>query len=468
MFETQKIDIFFSGEKNLLDDEEKIFMSRRAKIVRFLKLFLPCLTALLLGLGFVLFDFESNNDTSLSLAEEEKIYFEKFHMKNTVFEITEKDNQLSTLKADEVEEITPGKKLYNLVNPDAKTLDKGKVITLVAKSGKYDQNQQILDLKQNVVANYDKQMKMTTNSATYNFATEYGFGNEKIVGNGEKGYFEADKFTVDKTKEIITLIGNVFMKNSDMNLTTPEKATMYMSENKFIAPKATVKKGSDTLKGDMVTAFFKDTKNFEIEKAFSDGHTEIYSDGKKAFADRGEYEAQTGLVKLFNNVKIIDASGYTATADKGVYNSNKKLFTLTSNVKVKDKGGYTATAKNGVYDLNKKTFTLTDNVRIDRGTNVITAPKAVYFQAKDEFRFYDDVKVTQEGNTATAKSGVYYIKKNIAELENNVVITKDGNVVRGDKAISDFNTSKSRLIAKNGGRISGKLIESTLKDKEGK
>ncbi len=78
------------------------------------------------------------------------------------------------------------------------------------------------------------------------------------------------------------------------------------------------------------------------------------------------------------------------------------------------------------------------------------------------------VKVTQDGNTATALSGVYFIKKNIAELEHNVVITKDGNVVRGDKAISDFNTSKSRLVAKKGGRISGKLIESTLKDKKDK
>ena len=63
---------------------------------------------------------------------------------------------------------------------------------------------------------------------------------------------------------------------------------------------------------------------------------------------------------------------------------------------------------------------------------------------------------------------VYFVKKNVAELEGNVVITKNGNMVKGDKAISDFTTSKSRLIAKNGGRISGKLIESTLKEKKDK
>ncbi|MBO5441420.1 MAG: hypothetical protein J6A09_02500 [Alphaproteobacteria bacterium] len=85
MFETQKIDSFFSGEKNLLDEEEKIYISRRMKVVRFFKLFLPCLTALLLGMGIVLFDFDATSDSPLPLAEDEKLYFEKFRMKNTVF-----------------------------------------------------------------------------------------------------------------------------------------------------------------------------------------------------------------------------------------------------------------------------------------------------------------------------------------------------------------------------------------------
>ena len=496
MFETQKIDSFFSGEKNLLDEEEKIFISRRTRVVRFFKLFLPCLTALLLGVGVVLFDFETTNDTALTLADDEKIYFEKFRMKNTVFEITEKDNQFSTLKADIVEEIEPGKKMYNLVNPYAKTLDKGREITLIAKSGKYNQDQQALDLKTNVISNYNHQMEMKTNSVSYNFATEYGYGNERITGNGEKGYFEADKFTFSKPKGIITLINNVYMKSGDMTLRTPDKTVMYMNENKFITSNATVTKGQDALKGDVITAFFEDTKHFQINRAFSKGHTEILSEGKKAFADRGEYDAKTGIVKLFDNVKIVDDSGYTATADIGIYDSNKKMFTLHNNVMVRDDSGYTATSdtgiydsnkkmftlqhnvmvrddrgytavsQNGIYNLNEKTFTLLDNVRIDRGSNIITAPKAVYFQEKDELRFYGGVKVTQDGSTATALNGVYFIKKNLAELEKNVVITKERNVVRGDKAISDFNTSKSRLISQKGGRISGKLIESTLKSKK--
>ena len=133
MFETHKIDSFFSEEDSPLDAQETMFMSKRMKIVRFFRLFLPCLTALLLGLGIVLFDFETNSDTTVSIADDDKVYFEKFRMKNTVFEVTEKDNQLSTLKADVVEEVTPGKKLYDLVNPKAYTIDNNKKITKSVK-----------------------------------------------------------------------------------------------------------------------------------------------------------------------------------------------------------------------------------------------------------------------------------------------------------------------------------------------
>ena len=140
MFETKKIDTFFTGDKNLLEEEEKIYISRRTKVVRFFKLFMPCLTALLLGLGVILFDFETDEENPLNLADEERVYFEKFRMKNTVFELTEKDNKFSVIKASEVEEKESGSKIYDLTHPDAQTIDKGKIITLNAQRGVYNQN----------------------------------------------------------------------------------------------------------------------------------------------------------------------------------------------------------------------------------------------------------------------------------------------------------------------------------------
>ena len=464
MFETQKIDTFFSGEHNLLDEEESNYTSRRTKVVRFLKLFLPSLTALLLGLGVVLFDFEANNDSSVPLADEEKIYFEKFRMKNTVFEITEKDNQFTSLKAKTVEEIQPNSKIYDLVEPFAQTFDKGKVLSLQAQQGSYNQNNKTLNLNNKVTAFYDQSIKVETSSASYNFSDETGFGNEKIVGHGEKEYFEADKFTFDKKNGVISLLGHVYLKNDGLELRSPDSATLFSNENKLSSVNAYILKDKkDSLKGDKIVAFFKDMKKFEIVRAECIGHTELQSGKKQAFGDRGEYDASTGKAVLYGNVKIIDEAGYTATGDEGHYDVNNKTFTLKKNVTIKNKNGYTATALIGEYDLDKKTFTLKDNVRIEKGKNVITAPRAVYFQNKEEFRFYQDVTVTQEDSSAKAGSGVYYVKKNIAELEGHVVIVKNGNEVRGDKAISDFTTSQSRIIAKSGRRIFGKLIESTLK-----
>lgn len=463
MFDIKKIDSFFSGEKNLLEEEEKIFISRRTKIVRFFKLFLPCMTALLLGLGIVLFDYESTPDSTLSLAEEDKIYFEKFRMKNTVFEITEKDNQYSVLKAQVVEETEPNTKIYDLTSPKAETLDKGKIVTASAQKGVYNQTTQKLDLIGDINVDYNHILKITTASATYNFLEETGYGHEQIIGKGDGRYFKADEFAFDKNQGILTLIHHVFLQNNDLELRTPDKAVLYINENKFISTNALVQKGKDTLKADKLTVYFKDTKNFEISKAYADGNTEIQSGGKKAYADHGEYIASLDQIKLVKNVRIVDASGYTASGDEGLWDNNKKCFTLKDNVLITDKSGYKATAKQGVYDLTKKTLTLKDNIRIVKGDSIITAPKAVYFQNKDEFRFYDHIHISQADGTAEAESGVYYVKKNFAELEHDVIITKKGNQVRGDKAISDFKTSKSRLIADKGKRVFGKLFESSFK-----
>jgi LPS export ABC transporter protein LptC/lipopolysaccharide transport protein LptA len=444
----------------------------------------------------VLFDFDSTVETPFSLTEDEKLYFEKFRMKNTVFEMTDKVNKLSTIKAKIVEEVEAGKKIYDLTAPEAKTFDNEKLLTLVAKRGRFNQSAQVLELSKNVVANYDKQMEITSNSATYNFDTERGFGNEKVVGHGEKGDFEADRFTFDKKKGEIVLLRNVYMKSGDTALRSPDKAMLFSAENKFISTNATLIQNKYTLKGDTLTIYFKDTKRFEIDKIYSTGHTNIISDAKNVWADKGEYDKKTGIIKLFNNVKITDAKGgiiytqrgeynenkgviklfedvkitdpkgYTILARKGEYNENAGIMKLFGDVKITDKSGYDATAQKGEYNTAKGTFTLEENVQIKKGTSLIKAPKAIYFQNAGEFRFYGRVFVSQEEGTATADTGVYFIKKNIAELEHNVILEKNGNIVRGDKAIADLNTSKSRLLAKPGGRVSGRLFESTFKKKK--
>ena len=406
MFDTRKIDSFFSGEKNLFDEEEKSFISRRTKVVRFLELFLPCLTAMLFAIGVALFDFDNSTNSNFSIDKEKKVYFEKFRMKNIVFEVTEKDNQISTIKADTVEETIAGSKIYNLTNPDAQSTNNKTNITIVSKVGIYNQNTHVLNLSDDIVANYNNEMTIKTDNISYNFKSMEGFGNSKISGIGTKGSFSANRFSFNKNHNTITLINNVFLSSNDIEVSTPKDATLYANDNKFIAEDAIVKKGNETLKGNVLTVFFKNAKSFDIDSAYCKGNAEIYSGGEKAYADNIEYLPNSSIIKLNGNVRIV------------------------------------------------------------KGTNIATSDRAIYFQNKEEFHLYNNVKIQQSGATAIADKGVYFIKKNVAELEKNVVISKDGNMVKGDKAISDFNTSKSRLIAINGGRISGKLTQSKPDKKE--
>ncbi|MBR5598809.1 MAG: LPS export ABC transporter periplasmic protein LptC [Alphaproteobacteria bacterium] len=462
MFETHKIDIFFSGDKNLFDKDEEIFICNRTKVVRFFKLFLPCLTVMLLGIGVVLFSFETTQ-SNLSVAKEEKIYFEKFKIKNTLFEITEKDNRLSILRASVVEEKEVGTKTYDLENPYAKIIDsKDKEITLKAKNGSYNKNKEELFLEGDVVSVYDNKMQIDTNSATYNFKTETGFGNEKIIGKGKNESFSSNSFNFDKKNNILTLRGNVNINSNNLSLTTPNKATLFVNDNKLIATKALAKQDKNTLYGDNLTVFFKDTKNFEIQKAISEGNTEIHFGNKTAFADKGEYFADKKVAYLYNNVKIKDSNDYSATAKKGIYDLSKNDFILENEVQIK-KETYNAFTNKAIFHQSIGELHFLGNIKIVNGENNAFTDKAIYYQNKDEFHFFGNVRIRQKETVATANKGIYYVKKNIVELVDNVVITRNGNIVRGDKAISDFNTSKSKLIAQKGRRISGKLIESKLK-----
>ncbi len=461
MFETHKIDTFFSGDKNLFDKDEEVFISRRTKVVRFLKLFLPCLTATLLGVGVALFNFDATQPT-LSVDKDENFYFEKFRMKNTVFEITDEDNQFSVLKASVVEESKPGSKIYDLETPDAKTIDGDKTITLKANKGIYNQNKEEIFLEGDVESVYNEQMIIQTNSANYNFKTEKGSGKEKITGKGENKNFSAIGFSFDKKNNILVLNKDVFLESDDLSLTTPKQAKLFLNKNMFIATDAIAKKGKVSIEGDELKVFFKDTKKFEILKAFSKGNTKISSNKKTATADRGEYFADKNIANLYDNVRVKDDSGYDATAKKGTYDLIKNNFVLDEDVKI-IKEANTAYTDKAIFYHDKKEFHFLGNIKIINGKNIAYTDKAIYYQNKDEFHFFGNVKINQSDTTATAKKGVYFVKKNIVELMDNVVIEKNGNIVRGDKAISDFNTSKSKLIAKKGGRISGKLIESKLK-----
>ena len=117
MFDSHKIDAYFNGEKDLRPAAETM-LTRRAKIMRWIKLALPSLAALLIGLLIVLPGLQTDDDRfELDVTRPKKGELEKLHMENTVFYITDADNQVNNFNADKIDETEPGSKLIKLINP---------------------------------------------------------------------------------------------------------------------------------------------------------------------------------------------------------------------------------------------------------------------------------------------------------------------------------------------------------------
>ena len=104
MFDSKKIDSYFSGEKNLRK-EDNSYLGRRAKIMRWVKLLLPSLAALLTGLLIVIPSLQNNiDDLAQDITRPRKGELEKLHMENTVFYITDADNKVNNFTADNIDE----------------------------------------------------------------------------------------------------------------------------------------------------------------------------------------------------------------------------------------------------------------------------------------------------------------------------------------------------------------------------
>ena len=98
MFDSHKIDAYFNGEKNLRLQTETA-LSRRAKIMRWVKLVLPCLAALLIGLLIIIPHLQNDDSRfDMDITRPKKGELEKLHMEQTVFYITDAENKVNNFR----------------------------------------------------------------------------------------------------------------------------------------------------------------------------------------------------------------------------------------------------------------------------------------------------------------------------------------------------------------------------------
>ena len=304
MFDSHKIDAFFNGDKPF-DNNQTENKPKTSVWLRFVKLGFPCVAAAILGVMVVLPNIKKSVDLRDNITMPRKNEMEKLHMEQTVYTATDNKNRVNTVTADSVDEVAPGSKEMKLQNPRGEIpADKGN-IHIRADVGFFNQNNNILMLKDNVYAEDENGASVHTSQAFYDFEAERGYGNEKVYASGEWGTIEAAGFEYLKKEEVLVLTGNHTITTKDGVLSAEQETRWYQKENKTESVgKARVIQDKNTLYADKIVGYFNGKSKKEIEKIEAFGNVFVKTPKGTAAGDRGVYNPKTEKVNLYGNVRL--------------------------------------------------------------------------------------------------------------------------------------------------------------------
>ena len=211
MVDIKKLDAYFNADSDVQPlSKEKSSISRHTRIVRFAKLILPSLAAVLIGL-LLLFPTIHNDirDFKLDITKPKKGELEKLHIEDTVLYITDKDNKVNNFIAKNIDETEPGSKLVKLNQPEGIIpMDNGEWNTVKAPTGFFDQNTNILRLEENVEIFYSAGMSVQTEEAFFDFNQAKGYGNRPVKAQGIFGSLASDGFEFFTKEDILAFTGH--------------------------------------------------------------------------------------------------------------------------------------------------------------------------------------------------------------------------------------------------------------------
>lgn len=210
MIDSHKIDDYFYGNSPLTEHHDASdSLDNRSRLIRRIKLILPSLAAVLLGLLIFIPHLEQAKDTvRIDITLPKKGELEKLHMENTDFYVTDRSNKVNNFTADNIDETAPGSKLIKLTNPKGIIpTAKGPWYNIEAPIGYYDQNKQTLRLEQNVDVIYSDGMMGKTQAMTYDFKTETAVSTTPTHADGTLGSLDSQGFKFYNAQDLIIFTG---------------------------------------------------------------------------------------------------------------------------------------------------------------------------------------------------------------------------------------------------------------------
>lgn len=219
MFDSKKIDDFFIPNKATAT-KVKHSVSLRNRIMKFTKLALPSLAALLIGFLIVYPQLKKDiNDIAIGAIVPHKGELEKFHMENGVFHITDYKNIVNNFHADTLDETEAGSKIIKMINPIG-TLPTSNNDEVKIKSpiGYFNKNNNLLTLSNGVNINYSAGIITDTEEMFVDFNSGKAYGVKPVTTKSETAEINAQGFEYYKDKNILIYTGKSHVSINSENV----------------------------------------------------------------------------------------------------------------------------------------------------------------------------------------------------------------------------------------------------------
>lgn len=231
------------------------------------------------------------------------------------------------------------------------------------------------------------------------------------------------KIPVNKEGVFIDISSNIGFFDQPQNMVTLEKNIKAVYDGKTII---------ETEEG-----------TYDFQKSYGYGNKKVYAYGSwgKLWSDGFAYDKEKEILYLKRNIKVL-------------YEEN----ILTAQTLVK-------------YEKLLNRIEAKGNVKLQRPDSILSANRVILYLQNEknmqikEIEAFDNVRIETRDGVASGDYGLYLPQLNEVELEGNVSIEKDGNMVYGDKAVSNLETTISKMFS-NKKRVSGVIRGTSIKRKK--
>lgn len=227
--------------------------------------------------------------------------------------------------------------------------------------------------------------------------------------------------------------------NADNGIEWHQKTKQYIARGN-----ASATQGDVSVFGDTLVAHYRKSKTgkTDIWRIDANGHVRIVSPTQTAYADKGVYVVDDGVMVLTGkNIRLVTPTDRITARDSLEYWEKRNMAVARGNAVVSRA------------DKRLRADVLTAHFKRDEtGKTQVTRINA-----------FDNVLVSSAQEIVQAEKAVYDVKSGVAKLAGTVKITRDGNQLNGDFAEVNLKTGVSRLYSGKGGRVKGLVKPQDIK-----